>query len=80
MYRECYLIREYCKNKENEREKARDDFKESVRTILEFEDSGIITTSEAIGLISKYADKYEEVNSEYVKALTDLNRLRTKLV
>ena len=80
MYRECYLIREYCKNKENEREKARDAFKESVRTILEFEDSGIITTSEAIGLISKYADKYEEVNSEYVKALTDLNRLRTKLV
>lgn len=80
MYRECYLIREYCKSKENEREKARDAFKESVRTILEFEDSGIITTSEAIGLISKYADKYEEVNSEYVKALTDLNRLRTKLV
>lgn len=80
MLRESYLIGDYCRMKEDEKEKARDTFKESVRKILEFEDSGIITTSEAIDMISKYAHQYEEVNNEYIKALTTLNRLRTNLI
>ena len=36
MYRELYLITEYCKKQEEKREEARESYKAAVRQILEF--------------------------------------------
>lgn len=79
MYRELYLITEYCKKQEEKREEARESYKAAVRQILEFEDSGLITTSEAINLISRYGDDFESVQKEYADALMSVNRLRRNL-
>ena len=75
MYRELYLITEYCKKQEEKREEARESYKAAVRQILEFEDSGLITTS----LISRYGDDFESVQKEYADALMSVNRLRRNL-
>ena len=76
MEREQYLVNSYIEKKEYLREVARQDFKESVRKILEFEDAGIITTSEVIDMIARYGKNFEEINRDYIDTLNNLSRLR----
>ena len=80
MERERYLIRTYAEKKEKKRENARESFKEAVLKILDFEDAGVITTSEAISMIAKYGNEYEKVNEEYTATLKSFNRFRKSLV